>query len=134
VQYALVTVAQRACSSTASSTSCGRPAAQVRNLPKPVWAILCFVPPVLGPDRRGCCSAAAAGLDASLPYKGNPGAPRRAWVSPAPRAEQGPPDDDEAFLRSLQERAEQQRRAAEEERRERGERRLTRDRPGAPAR
>lgn len=94
------------------------PAAQVRHLPKPVWVFLCFVPPVLGPLAWLLLGRPPAGSTASMPYKGNPGAtPPQPWVSPRKRAEQGAPDDDEAFLRSLRERAEQQRRAAEQERR-----------------
>jgi hypothetical protein len=97
------------------------PATHVRNLPKPVWAILCFVPPVLGPIAWLLFGRPPPGSTASLPYKGNQAAPVEPWVSPRRRAAEQPPDDDEAFLRRLQERAEEQRRAAERERRERGE-------------
>jgi hypothetical protein len=122
VQYALVTVAQLCLLVYCLFDVLRTPAAQVRNLPKPVWAILCFVPPVLGPIAWLLFGRPPQGSTAPLPYRGTPGAPpQQTWVSPRKRAEQGPPDDDEAFLRSLKERAEQQRRAAEEQRRQRGE-------------
>jgi hypothetical protein len=95
------------------------PATHVRNLPKPVWAILCFVPPVIGPIAWLLFGRPPAGATTALPYKGNPGVPQEPWVSPRRRASQSPPDDDEAFLRALRERAEEQRRAAEQQRRER---------------
>jgi hypothetical protein len=55
----------------------------------------------------------------SLPYKGNTGIPPE-YDRPG-RASAYRPEDDEAFLRSLRERAQQQRRQAELERRRREE-------------
>jgi hypothetical protein len=94
------------------------PASAVRNLPKPVWLILCFVPPILGPLSwllLGRPQSSQFGGAASVPYKGNAG--RFPEYDRPGRAVPQNPDDDEAFLRGLRERAEQQRRKAEEERR-----------------
>ena len=97
------------------------PEHQVRNLPKLLWLFLCFVPPVIGPicwllfgrpqgDTR----------PGGLPYKGNTGGFPE-YERPG-RAVPQNPDDDEAFLRNLRERAEEQRkRAAEQARRLRDE-------------
>lgn len=90
------------------------PAQVVRNLPKPVWLILCFIPPILGPLSwllfgRPQYSAPRPG---GLPYKGNTGGFPE-YERPG-RAVAQNPDDDEAFLRGLRERAEKQRRQAAE--------------------
>ena len=87
------------------------PSQHVRNLPKPVWLILCFVPPVIGPIcwllfGRPQYAAGAPARPSPFPEYDRPG-----------RAAAQHPDDDEAFLRGLRERAEQQRRKAAEERR-----------------
>lgn len=95
------------------------PAPHVRNLPKPVWLILCFIPPILGPIAWLLFGRPAESSTGNLPYKGNRGIPRE-YDRPG-RARTYAADDDEAFLRSLRERAEQQRRAAEQQRREREE-------------
>ncbi len=95
------------------------PSGHVRNLPKPVWLILCFVPPVLGPIAWLVFGRPPQGSTASLPYKGNRGIPPE-YDRPG-RATAYAADDDEAFLRSLHERAQQQRRAAEQQRRRREE-------------
>ena len=90
------------------------PEDEVRNLPKLLWLLLVVVLALVG----GIAWLVAGRPQArprSLPYKGNQGktaAPRRR-EAPAAR-----PDDDEAFLRGLRERAEQQRRRAEQQRRE----------------
>ena len=91
------------------------PSTHVRNLPKPVWVILCFIPPVLGPIAWLLFGRPNEPSTRNLPYKGNRGIPPLPDRRPAAVS----PDDDEAFLRSLRERAEQQRRAAERQRRER---------------
>ena len=76
------------------------PAPHVRNLPKPAWFLLCFVPPVIGP----ICWL----------LFGRPLAGGSQYAPPAPAQH---PDDDEAFLRGLRERAaEQRRKAAEDDR------------------
>ena len=91
------------------------PGTHVRNLPKPVWLILCFIPPILGPIAWLLFGRPTASSAANLPYKGNRGVPPE-YRRPG-RATASSPDDDEAFLRSLRERAEQQRRSAEQQRR-----------------
>jgi len=91
------------------------PEAEVRNLPKLLWLLLVVVLPIVG-GIAWLVAGRPQGPRSSLPYKGNRGVP------PEPdrpgRATAVSPDDDEAFLRSLRERAEQQRRA-QAERRER---------------
>ena len=79
-------------------------ASDVRTLPKPLWFAVLLLP-VVGP---------AAWWLAGRPKPGSPRAVPRVLPDAAPdRA----PDDDEAFLRSLRQRAEEQRRKAEEQRR-----------------
>ena len=92
------------------------PDEQVRNLPRLLWLVLVLLFPIVG----GIAWLVAGRPQAppqSLPYKGNRGVPPE-YDRPG-RARASSPDDDEAFLRSLRERAEQQRRAAEEQRRAR---------------
>ncbi len=93
------------------------PAQQVRNLPKPVWLILCFIPPIVGPISWLLFGRPQRSATGNLPYKGNRGIPPE-YHRPG-RATAYAADDDEAFLRFLRERAEQQRRAAEQQRRQR---------------
>ena len=94
------------------------PEAEVRNLPKLLWLLLVVVLPLVG-GIAWLIAGRPQGPARSMPYKGNAGAlpsherPRRA---PAAR-----PDDDEAFLRGLRERAEQQRREAERQRKRAGD-------------
>ena len=93
-----------------------RPDDQVRHLPKLLWLVLVLLFPIVG----GVAWLVAGRPQApprSVPYKGNRGIPPE-YDRPG-RATALSPDDDEAFLRSLRERAEQQRRAAEEQRRAR---------------
>jgi hypothetical protein len=88
------------------------PTARVRSLPKPAWLLLCFVPPVIGPVCWLLFGRPNYPAPSSLPYKGNSGFPE--YDRPG-RATAANPDDDEAFLRGLRERAEEQRRRAAEE-------------------
>ena len=94
------------------------PEGQVRNLPKLLWLLLVIIVPIVG-SIAWLVAGRPQGPATSLPYKGNRGIPpeydRRA------RATACSPDDDEAFLRGLRERAEQQRRRAAQEREARGE-------------
>ena len=94
------------------------PDADVRHLPKLVWLLLVLFFPLVG-GIAWLVAGRPQAAGGSLPYKGNRG------TAPRPdrpgRATARPPDDDEAFLRSLRERAEQQRRAAEQERKRRDE-------------
>lgn len=92
------------------------PEDQVRNLPKLLWLLLVLLFPVVG----GVAWLVAGRPQApprALPYKGNTGIPPE-YDRPG-RATAHSPDDDEAFLRRLRERAQEQRRQAEQERRER---------------
>lgn len=93
------------------------PDEQVRNLPKLLWLVLVLLFPIVG-GVAWLVAGRPQGPARSLPYKGNRGIPPE-YDRPG-RATAYSPDDDEAFLRSLRERAEQQRRAAEEERKARG--------------
>jgi hypothetical protein len=90
------------------------PEDQVRNLPKPLWLMVVLFFPLIGglawlvagrPLRPAATLPSSAGR-AVPPEYDRPG-----------RAAARSPEDDEAFLRRLRERAEQQRRAAEEQRR-----------------
>ena len=82
------------------------PEGEVRNLPKLLWLLLVVVLPLVG-GVAWLIAGRPQGAARSLPYKGNQGVPPS-----SPR--RGPaavfrPEDDEAFLRGLRERAEQQR-------------------------
>jgi hypothetical protein len=86
------------------------PEQQVRNLPKLLWLVLVIVLPLVGgiawlvagrPQYAGT-------RPGGLPYKGNSG--RFPEYDRPGRAVATNPDDDEAFLRALRERAEEQRR------------------------
>ena len=90
---------------------------QVRNLPKLLWLLLVVVVPLVG---------GIAWLVAGRPQS-RPRSLPQAGAGPASYGRPGratalAPDDDEAFLRGLRERAEQQRRrAAEQQRRQSGD-------------
>ncbi len=79
------------------------PREAVRGLPKPVWIVLIVLLPLIG---------GTAWLLA-----GRPKAVAHVAAPPAQPSRPATPDDDEAFLRGLRERAEQQRRKAEQDRR-----------------
>ena len=91
------------------------PDADVRNLPKLLWLVLVLLFPIVG--GIAWLVAGRPQGPANLPYKGNRGIPPE-YDRPG-RATAYSPDDDEAFLRGLRERAEQQRRQAEQERKAR---------------
>ena len=97
------------------------PEDQVRNLPKMVWLFVVIILPLIGGIAwlvagRPLSTSRPGGL----PYKGNTG--RFPEYERPGRAAAQNPDDDEAFLRGLRERAEEQRkRAAEQARRLRDE-------------
>lgn len=88
------------------------PAEQMRNLSKGVWLVLVIVLPLVG-GIAWLVAGRPVGPARSLPYKGNTGGfpeydrPGRAIATN--------PDDDEAFLRRLHERADEQRRRASEQ-------------------
>jgi hypothetical protein len=90
------------------------PESEVRNLPKLVWLVLVLFLPLVGGIAwlvagRPQGPARAGGL----PYKGNTG--RFPEYERPGRAAAQNPEDDEAFLRGLRERAEDQRRRASEQ-------------------
>ena len=85
------------------------PEGQVRNLPKLLWLLIVLLFPIVG-GIAWLVAGRPQGQARSLPYKGNAGIPPE-YDRPG-RAAAASPDDDEAFLRGLRERAEQQRRAA----------------------
>ncbi|TAL23605.1 MAG: PLDc_N domain-containing protein [Frankiales bacterium] len=91
------------------------PEDQVRNLPKMVWLVLALLFPIVG-GVAWLVAGRPQGPARSVPYKGNAGRIPPEYDRPG-RATASSPDDDEAFLRSLRERAEEQRRRAEQERR-----------------
>src|SRR3954470_22607877 len=91
------------------------PEHEVRNLPKLLWLVLVLFVPIVG---SVAWLVAGRPIGASgpngLPYKGNTG--RFPEYDRPGRAAAQNPDDDEAFLRGLRERAEEQRRAGEQQR------------------
>jgi hypothetical protein len=93
------------------------PDEQVRNLPKLLWLVLVLFFPIVG-GIAWLVAGRPQGPVTSMPYKGNRGRIPPEYDRPN-RATAYSPDDDEAFLRSLRERAEQQRKRAEQERKAR---------------
>lgn len=93
------------------------PDSAVRNLPKLLWLALVILVPIVGPVAWLVAGRPQGPATSSMPYKGNRGLPPE-YDRPN-RAAAFSPDDDEAFLRSLRERAEAQRRKAEQERKDR---------------
>ena len=89
------------------------PESEVRNLPKLLWLVLVVVFPLIG-GIAWLVAGRPQNATARMPYKGNRGIPA-AYDRPG-RAAAMSPDDDEAFLRGLHERAEKQRKAAEQQR------------------
>ncbi len=91
------------------------PDSEVRNLPKLLWLVLCLFFPIIG-----CVAWRVAGRpqgpSRSVPYKGNRGIPPE-YDRPG-RALPQNPDDDEAILKGLRDRAEEQRKRAAERARE----------------
>jgi hypothetical protein len=94
------------------------PEGQVRNLPKLLWLVLVVILPLVG-GIAWLVAGRPQGPARSMPHKGNLGVPP-AYDRPG-RATAFRPEDDEAFLRGLRERAEQQRRAAERQRKAAGD-------------
>ena len=98
------------------------PEHEVRNLPKLLWLALVILLPLVGGIAWlvGGRPIGPRSRPGGLPYKGNTG--RFPEYDRPGRAAAQNPDDDEAFLRGLRERAEEQRkRAAEQARRLREE-------------
>ncbi len=94
------------------------PDTEVRNLPKLLWLVLVVVLPLIG-GIAWLIAGRPQGPARSMPYKGSVGVPPE-YDRPG-RATAYRPDDDEAFLRRLRERAEQQRRTAEQQRKASGD-------------
>jgi hypothetical protein len=93
------------------------PEEQVRNLPKLLWLVLVILFPVVGGVAWLVAGRPQGGTrPGGLPYKGNTG--RFPEYDRPGRAAAQNPDDDEAFLRGLRERAEEQRKRAAERARE----------------
>ena len=89
-----------------------------RNLSKVWWLILVLFFPLVGSIAWLVAGRPEANPTASMPYKGNQGHPSFPEYDRPGRAVATNPEDDEAFLRSLRERAEEQRRAYRETQRE----------------
>ncbi len=89
------------------------PEAEVRNLPKLLWLLLVLLFPIVGG-----IAWLVAGRPQVLARRGGTGRIPAEYDRPG-RATAHSPDDDEAFLRRLKERAEDQRKKAEQERRAR---------------
>lgn len=96
------------------------PAEQVQHLPKLAWLVLVVVLPLVG-GIAWLLLGRPAGPRTSLPYQGNQGVGNRgvpAVYDRPGRAQAASPEDDEAFLRQLRERADAQRSEAARLRRE----------------
>lgn len=90
------------------------PEHECRNLPKLLWVLIVLLIPDIG-SIAWLVAGRPRGQQQNLPYKGNTGQRFPEYDRPG-RQPATNPDDDEAFLRGLRERAEQQRRAAREKR------------------
>ncbi len=92
------------------------PEGDCRNLPKLLWLFLVIILPLAG-GIAWLVAGRPVG-PANLPYKGNLGRPT-STTSPEydrpGRSAAAAPDDDEAFLRGLRQRAEEQRRRAKDD-------------------
>lgn len=92
-----------------------------RNLSKTWWIILVLFFPLVGSIAWLVAGRPQSDATSSMPYKGNYGHPSFPEYDRPGRAVAANPEDDEAFLRGLRERAEEQRRAYREQQRELGE-------------
>ncbi len=87
------------------------PEAEVRNLPKMLWLLLVLLFPIVG----GIAWLVAGRPQGAVNHRDTGRIPAE-YDRPG-RATAHSPDDDEAFLRRLKERADEQRKRAEQERR-----------------
>ena len=94
----------------------------VRNLSKGWWIVLVLFFPLIGSIAWLVAGRRQADATSTMPYKGNHGHPSFPEYDRPGRAVAANPEDDEAFLNGLRERAEEQRRAYREQQRELGER------------
>jgi hypothetical protein len=93
------------------------PEGDCRNLPKMAWLLVVIVLPDIGSIVWLVAGRPVVhGRPGGLPYKGNTG--RYPEYERPGRHVAVNPDDDEAFLRGLRERAEEQRRKARDERKD----------------
>ena len=92
-----------------------------RNLSKTWWIILVLFFPLIGSIAWLVAGRPQSDATSSMPYKGNHGHPSFPEYESPGRAVAANPEDVEAFLRGLRERAEEQRRAYREQQRELGE-------------
>ena len=92
------------------------PEPQIRNLPKLLWIVIVLALPLIGGIAWLVAGRPVGPAEqrGGMPYKGNTG--RFPEYDRPGRAVAQNPDDDEAFLRGLRERAEEQRRRAAENR------------------
>ena len=89
-----------------------------RNLGKTMWVILVLLFPLVGSIAWLVAGRPQSDATSSMPYKGNHGHPSFPEYERPGRYVATNPEDDEAFLRGLRERAEEQRRAYREKQRE----------------
>jgi hypothetical protein len=85
-----------------------------RNLSKIVWILLVLFFPLVGSIAWLVAGRPQQDATSSMPYKGNHGHPSFPEYERPGRAVAANPEDDEAFLRGLRERAEAQRKAYRE--------------------
>ena len=85
-----------------------------RNHGKTMWVILELLIPLIGSIAWLVAGRPQSDATSSMPYKGNHGHPSFPEYDRPGRAVATNPDDDEAFLRGLRERAEEQRRTYRE--------------------
>jgi hypothetical protein len=88
-----------------------------RNLGKTMWVLLVLFFPLIGSIAWLVAGRPQSDATSSMPYKGNHGHPSFPEYDRPGRAMATNPDDDEAFLRGLRERAEEQRRTYREKQR-----------------
>lgn len=95
----------------------------VRNLSKGTWIVIVLFGLDVGAIAWFVAGRPQRGHSGGLPYKGNSGRPSTGFpeYDRPGRFTASNPDDDEAFLRSVRERAEEQRRLERERRKQRDE-------------
>jgi hypothetical protein len=89
-----------------------------RNLGKTMWVILVLLFPLIGSIAWLVAGRPQSDATSSMPYKGNHGHPSFPEYERPGRYVATNPEDDEAFLNGLRERAEEQRRLYREKQRE----------------
>lgn len=92
---------------------------RIRNLPKATWILIVLFTSVVGSVAWLVAGRPESGTRNSLPYKGNRGSAAYPEYDRPGRFQATNPEDDEAFLRQVRERAEAQMREAKRQRAER---------------